>query len=159
MPIFEAVNPDEIFVSSRIDVHPDHRALANAARQLIYCRGPNLPNLYEYPIWFWHPLAWRHGRLRSLQVRTVQAQEFLARKRAAIAAYSSQMTKLTGEATWMTFSDGFLRQFLQPEKIFLARFHRDNGRAKNASENIAVARSRLLRRTNKSETLSVEIER
>jgi LmbE family N-acetylglucosaminyl deacetylase len=118
MPIFQAVNPDEVFVSSRIDAHPDHRALANAARELICCRGPNLPDLYEYPIWFWDPLAWRHGRLRSLQVRTVQTHDFLARKRAAIAAYSSQMTKLTGEETWMTFSDRFLRQFLQPEEIF-----------------------------------------
>jgi LmbE family N-acetylglucosaminyl deacetylase len=116
--ILDWMNPEEIFVSSIIDNHPDHRLLAELARELAQARRDRPPLLYEYPIWFWDPRSWRHGHLLELRARIVRTEEFRIRKSEAIAAYRSQVTNLTGETDWATLSRGFLRQFLQPEEIF-----------------------------------------
>src|SRR5215472_14528047 len=71
--IFEKMSPEEIFVSSVIDNHPDHRVLAEIGRELAQLRGGHNPVLYEYPIWFWDPRVWRVKdllRLRPLFVRS-----------------------------------------------------------------------------------------
>jgi LmbE family N-acetylglucosaminyl deacetylase len=117
-PIFEQLNPDEIFVSSIIDTHPDHRVLGELGRELARSRRGHYPILYEYPIWFWDPQRWRLRELAELGVRIVLTGEFLANKHEAVAAYRSQVMNLTGEAGWATLRRGFLRQFLQPEEIF-----------------------------------------
>lgn len=116
--ILDWMNPEEIFVSSIIDTHPDHRLLAKLARELAQARRDRPPLLYEYPIWFWDPRSWRHGHLLELRARIVRTEEFRIRKSEAIAAYRSQVTNLTGEPGWATLSRGFLRQFLQPEETF-----------------------------------------
>lgn len=116
--IITSVNPEEMFVSSIIDTHPDHRVLGELGRQLARAPPGHFPLLYEYPIWFWDPRTWRVGYLRELSTRIVRTEEFRTRKREAIAAYCSQVTNLTGEADWATFRHGFLRQFLQPEETF-----------------------------------------
>jgi LmbE family N-acetylglucosaminyl deacetylase len=115
--ILDQINPAEIFVSSIIDNHPDHRILAELARELVQARR-NRFLLYEYPIWFWDPRVWRVRDLLGLRTRVVRTEEFRLRKHKAIAAYKSQITNLTGERGWGTLRKGFLRQFLQAEEIF-----------------------------------------
>lgn len=116
--IRDAVNPEEIFVSSIIDNHPDHRILAELGRELMQARRDRFPVLYEYPIWFWDPRSWRIARLLELRPRIVRMEEFRTRKREAIAAYRSQVTNSIGETRRAPLRRGFLRQFLQAEEIF-----------------------------------------
>ena len=116
--ILDRMNPEEIFVSSIIDNHPDHRVLAELGRELAQARRDRFPVLYEYPIWFWDPRIWRVTRLLQLRTRIVRTEEFRTRKREAIAAYRSQVTNLLGETRRAPLRRGFLRQFLQAEEIF-----------------------------------------
>jgi LmbE family N-acetylglucosaminyl deacetylase len=118
LPILERTKPDEIFVSSIIDTHPDHRVLAELGRELAQPGRNGSPILYEYPIWFWDPRRWRISELAGLRIRVVRTEGFLGRKSEAVAAYRSQLTNLTGETRWATLPRGFLRQFLCPEEIF-----------------------------------------
>jgi len=116
--LLETIDPEEVFVSSIIDNHPDHRVLAELARELVRTRPDRLRALYEYPIWFWDPRLWRIRNLLELRVRIVRADEFRVRKCQAIAAYRSQVTNLSGERGSAALRRGFLRQFLQPEETF-----------------------------------------
>jgi LmbE family N-acetylglucosaminyl deacetylase len=116
--ILDTMNPEEIFVSSIIDNHPDHRVLAELGRELAQARRDRFPVLYEYPIWFWDPRIWRVTRLLQLRTRIVRTEEFRTRKREAIAAYRSQVTNMLGETRRAPLRRGFLRQFLQAEEIF-----------------------------------------
>jgi LmbE family N-acetylglucosaminyl deacetylase len=118
LDVLGAMNPEEIFVSSIIDNHPDHRVLAEIARELAQTRRGHNPVLYEYPIWFWDPRILRIRRLLKLQTRTVRIEEFRNRKREAIAAYRSQVTNLVDKARSTPLRKGFVRQFLQSEEIF-----------------------------------------
>jgi LmbE family N-acetylglucosaminyl deacetylase len=118
--IFDKMAPEEIFAPSIIDIHPDHRVLAELGRELVQMQRDRLPLLYEYPIWFWDPRILRILRIRHLlerRIRIVRMAEFGPRKRAAIAAYRSQVTNSIGDAGWSA-RQGFVRQFLQPEEIF-----------------------------------------
>jgi len=115
--IFDNMAPEEIFAPSIIDTHPDHRVLAELGRELARARRDRFPLLYEYPIWFWDPRILRIRDLLELRICIVRTEEFGLRKRAAIAAYRSQVTNSIGDAGW-TARHGFLRQFLQPEEIF-----------------------------------------
>jgi LmbE family N-acetylglucosaminyl deacetylase len=116
--IFDAMNPEEIFVSSIIDNHPDHRVLAELGRELAQARRDRFPVLYEYPIWFWDPRIWRLRHLLQLRPRIVKTEEFRMRKREAIAAYRSQVTNLVVETGLAPLRSGFVRQFLRPEEMF-----------------------------------------
>jgi LmbE family N-acetylglucosaminyl deacetylase len=116
--IFHSVNPEEIFVSSVIDNHPDHRVLAELARELAQARRGHVPLLYEYPIWFWDPRIWGARQLLELRPRVVRMEEFRIRKSEAIAAYRSQVTNLAVETDSAPLHQGFLRQFLRSEEIF-----------------------------------------
>jgi LmbE family N-acetylglucosaminyl deacetylase len=116
--IFDMVNPEEILVSSVIDNHPDHRVLAELARELAQTRRGRVPTLYEYPIWFWDPRIWRVRDLLKLRPRIVRTEEFRMRKHQAIAAYRSQVTNMMSETGSPPLRRGFVRQFLQPEEIF-----------------------------------------
>jgi LmbE family N-acetylglucosaminyl deacetylase len=116
--ILDTMNPEEIFVPSIIDTHPDHRVLAELGRELAQARRDRFPVLYEYPIWFWDPRIWRVRHLLELRPRIVRTEEFRMRKREAIAAYRSQVTNLISETRRAPLRQGFLRQFLQAEEIF-----------------------------------------
>jgi LmbE family N-acetylglucosaminyl deacetylase len=116
--ICDAMHPEEIFVSSIIDSHPDHRVLAELGREL--ANGPRGRSLvlYEYPIWFWDPRMWRVSELLDLRPRIVRVGEFGRRKREAIAAYRSQVTNLAVEMSSAPLRPGFVRQFVQNNEIF-----------------------------------------
>jgi hypothetical protein len=47
--IFDATKPEEIFVSSIVDNHPDHRVLAELARELARAHRDRVPALCEMP--------------------------------------------------------------------------------------------------------------
>jgi LmbE family N-acetylglucosaminyl deacetylase len=116
--LLETINPEEVFVSSIIDNHPDHRVLGELARELAQVRPGRPCRLYEYPIWFWDPRLWRIRDLLELRVCIVRMDEFRIRKHEAIAAYRSQVTSLAAERDRAALRRGFLRQFLRPEEIF-----------------------------------------
>jgi LmbE family N-acetylglucosaminyl deacetylase len=118
LDLLETINPEEVFVSSITDNHPDHRALAELTRELAEVRAGRPSRLYEYPIWFWDPRLWRVRDLLELRICIVRMDGFRARKREAIAAYRSQVTNFTGERDGAALRRGFLRQFLGPEEIF-----------------------------------------
>ena len=116
--IFDTMNPEEVYLPSIHDSHPDHRALAKLGRELAQSRRDRVPVVYEYPIWFWDPRIWRVKYLLELRVRIVRTGEFGMRKREAIAAYRSQVTNLIGDAACAPLCHSFLQQFLQPEETF-----------------------------------------
>jgi LmbE family N-acetylglucosaminyl deacetylase len=116
--IVDMTRPEEIFVTSLIDNHPDHRVLAELARELTQTRGDRAPMLYEYPIWFWDPRIWRVPALLDLRPRFVRTEEFRTPKHEAIAAYRSQVTNMIAGTGSAPLRSGFIRQFLGPEEIF-----------------------------------------
>lgn len=118
LDLFGTINPEEVFVSSIIDNHPDHRVLAELARELGQVRPGRRCGLYEYPIWFWDPRLWRVRDLLELRICIVRMDEFHRRKHEAIAAYRTQVTNFTGERDGAALRRGFLRQFLGPEETF-----------------------------------------
>lgn len=118
LDLLETTDPEEVFVSSIIDNHPDHRILAELAREMAQMRPGRPWRLYEYPIWFWDPRLWRIGDLLHLRVCMVRMDEFRIRKHEAIAAYRSQITDLTGGREGTALRRGFLRQFLGHEETF-----------------------------------------
>lgn len=122
LELVDRINPEQIFVPSIIDRHPDHRVLAEFGRELAQSRQGGITALYEYPIWFWDPRLWSVSVLRALRIRTVRMEEFREHKCAAVAAYRSQIMNLTGEPDWATLTRGFLRQFLQDEEMFFEIF-------------------------------------
>jgi LmbE family N-acetylglucosaminyl deacetylase len=133
-----ASDPDDVFVTSSLDWHPDHRSLASAAERAVR-RRPG-PRLLEYPVWGWADGPWSNtpGRsapraaydllvepittllgARPVTVRTDSGP--LERKRSALAAYLSQTTNLTGEDHWAVMTAEFLDQFLQPREVYFER--------------------------------------
>ncbi|MCW2715748.1 MAG: GlcNAc-PI de-N-acetylase [Frankiales bacterium] len=132
----ERWEPDDVLVTSGLDWHEDHRALARAARLAV--PGSSGPRLLEYPVWCWADGPWsvRPGRslrqaaralvaepvttARSAHPVAVRAgQRHLEAKRAALAEYRSQTTNLTGEPDWAVMDEAFLSAFLRPEELFL----------------------------------------
>lgn len=132
--LISKINPGEIYVASNIDSHPDHRALNSAVRTA--AAELNFSGtMFEYPIWMQSPAAWFDANA-SLPTKTCQA--FLrpllslfklrpvlvrtngtaARKRAAMDEYLSQVSNLSGEATWAVLDDRFLRKFTVRDEVF-----------------------------------------
>ena len=64
--------------------------------------------------WVWDPAA----SVARLSTATVTAERYLDRKRAAIAAYRSQVTNYTGEESWEYLHDNFVSLFLRPKEPF-----------------------------------------
>jgi LmbE family N-acetylglucosaminyl deacetylase len=131
------VDPDEVLVVSGLDHHPDHRTLNAAVYHVLQTDGrPRVA--WEFPVWAWMDGPWielsarpplrraahlvRDPAATLLRPRpaTVSTEGFLAAKQAALAAYRSQTTNLTGEASWPVMDDGLLGAFLGPCEVFLA---------------------------------------
>jgi LmbE family N-acetylglucosaminyl deacetylase len=128
--------PDEVLVTSGLDWHEDHRMLSRAVQQVVAGPG-DAPQVREYPVWAWVDGPWSNrpgrgavrsavdlvaepwGTWRSSGATHVMSGPHLERKRAALQAYRSQLTRLTGEAGWATFDERFLRLVLGDREIFL----------------------------------------
>lgn len=133
------LRPEEVLVPSAIDGHPDHRALRAALDLALGDRldGGDRPVVLEYPVWFWDAKAWLDreaptarklaqllwrplAALWRLQPRVVRAEPHLAAKRAAVEAYRSQLTNLTGEPSWPVMDPAFVERFLRRRELFFA---------------------------------------
>jgi LmbE family N-acetylglucosaminyl deacetylase len=124
--VVDDVLPDDVFVSSARDWHPDHQALNHAARVAVG-RARHRPRVLEYCVWWWIEGPWlRHsGRsplhvardfvtepiesVRSSRPERVATGAFAAVKRSAVAAHRSQTTNVTGEPDWAVLPPGMLR--------------------------------------------------
>jgi LmbE family N-acetylglucosaminyl deacetylase len=129
--------PDDVLVTSGLDWHDDHRVTSAIVREIF----PSLrlgTGLAEYPIWWWADGPWpmrppgASVSVRALRLvgdplralggprpRAVSTEGFLDRKRAAVRAYASQTTKLTGEPGWAVLDDTWIDQFCGPVELFL----------------------------------------
>ncbi len=123
--VARSVSPEQVFVTSRQDRHPDHACLGRIAAALL-ASGALDAELYEYPIWQRVPPvslligAVRSIRdaprqpvrtsLRQLRPRLVRTDGDLATKRHALEAYVSQLP---------VFPPGFVEDFLQPLEVFV----------------------------------------
>jgi LmbE family N-acetylglucosaminyl deacetylase len=135
----DRVDPDDVLVVSGLDPNPDHRTLNAALHHVLRSRA-RPAQVWEFPIWSWVDGPWfqlsdsppiaRAGRLVSDPIRSftdasgrpakVATTGFIAAKKAALAAYRSQTTNLTGERNWAVLDDEFLSLFLRAYEVFLA---------------------------------------
>jgi len=128
--------PAEVLIPSPIDGHPDHRALHAAAQRALATSGVE-PVVLEYPVWFWDAKAWLDRDAAAarkaaqllwrplmatvrLHACTVRSSDHLETKRAAFGAYRSQLTNLTGEASWPVLDPAFVEQFFRPNELFFS---------------------------------------
>jgi len=92
--IIAELDPDEIYIPSSIDWHPDHVAVHDASLRAV-AQSKSSASLYTYPVWFWSSGAWMApdmslvrrklslsgiivaaaGRLRPRKVRTNSYRE------------------------------------------------------------------------------------
>ncbi len=97
--------PQQVLVTSSQDRHPDHVAVALAARAA--AASVDGVRVYEYAVWQRVPaLTAARSRRRPLLVRSGR---FVEQKRAAVEAYESQLDH---------FPQGFVRDFLLPFEAF-----------------------------------------
>jgi LmbE family N-acetylglucosaminyl deacetylase len=115
-------SPRQLLVTSAHDRHPDHVAVALAARAAVAKPGPSV-SLLEYPIWQRAPaitVARQAVRAMSLRgdsrraspvpvPRLVSSDGFLGSKRRALDAYASQLPHLPV---------GFVEDFMLPYEAF-----------------------------------------
>ncbi|MCL3881747.1 PIG-L family deacetylase [Marivita sp. GX14005] len=133
--VIERVDPAEIFVCAERDGHPDHQALAKAARRALRYGSYSRAVLFEYPVWSYDFRSWRpHGmsnrrgylkaleamigsaktwRMRSVDISSVQAQ-----KAEALAAHRSQLGSYPPEPYWTGLPASFLRHFQMDHELF-----------------------------------------
>src|SRR5205814_255372 len=124
--------PDVILLPCAQDDHPDHRAVHLAGMRAAQT-VPAPPAVLAYPVWTWAQAPWFHtaGWRRRIPLLAwslrqvaaarwvrVPAAEHLAAKRAALRAYASQTTNLTGEPSWSYLPPEFCALFLQPAEVF-----------------------------------------
>jgi LmbE family N-acetylglucosaminyl deacetylase len=125
--------PTMVLAPCAQDGHPDHRSVSDAAVRAVLVQ-PEPCLLVAYPVWAWVHAPWFIGAPGTVEwgrrlvwsarqlvlgdwVR-VGCDRYLAAKRAAVAAYASQTTNLTGEEKWSHLSPEFSSLFLQPAEIF-----------------------------------------
>jgi LmbE family N-acetylglucosaminyl deacetylase len=136
--LIDASQSTDVFVPSSLDWHDDHVAVNKAASHAVAQR-PRV-RLFEYPVWFWAEGPWlvrqgaslprrlwafvadplvTLGTLRPVVIRP--GRRHLEAKRAALHAYRSQVSSLTGEQDWATLDETFLDDFLGSAELFFAR--------------------------------------
>ena len=108
---------DVVLTTWRHDGHPDHEAVGRASAAAARVKGVRL---VEFPIWAWHwaqpgdtRLPWRRAR-RVLLDRTT-----LARKRDAVAAFSSQLEPDLATGRQAILAPFVLDRLLRPYEVFL----------------------------------------
>ncbi|WP_424979989.1 PIG-L deacetylase family protein [Leisingera sp. S232] len=128
------MQPQEIYVCARSDGHPDHQALARAARQAVAaCKEP-VPVLYEYPVWSYDFRSWRrpgsntagflHGTAAMLRAAlawrmfAVGIADLRVQKAHALAAHRSQLGLYDAEPHWSGLPERFLWHFHTRHELF-----------------------------------------
>jgi LmbE family N-acetylglucosaminyl deacetylase len=104
--VIEGVKPDEIFLPTRHDVHPDHQTVNRVALEAVARSAPRV-DVFAYPVWFWVRATWLPrnasaaaeimGRFRflsagiTLSPLRVDAGPFLDAKRRATKCYAWEL--------------------------------------------------------------------
>jgi LmbE family N-acetylglucosaminyl deacetylase len=139
--IIDQFKPDEIYLPHRHDDIVDHIETNRIVRRAVDRIGRPV-RLFEYPVWLWNGWPWTQAAVRygpSVARRMlgmarnvaeivfacrarVDVSSVLHRKRAALAAYRSQLQRLNGDPRWPVLSDvadgEFLRRFETDVEIF-----------------------------------------
>ena len=140
--VLDGDRPDEVYVPSALDWHPDHQALNRAVREAI--RGWGHPiRMLEYPVWFWAdgPWAWRDGETdagrggrlltdvvaawRRYRAELVSTDGSVATKRRALTAYRSQRERPGDDLDWAVLDDAWFEPFLGAWEVFFPMAHVD----------------------------------
>lgn len=127
--------PSEVYVCAQRDGHPDHVALAKAARLAMNDAANTDRVLYEYPVWSFNFRSWRdvgktntvgflHGcsdmiaTVRRWPMVSVNIAGVVATKRRALAAHKSQLGSYAPEPHWSGLPQSFLVHFFQKKEVF-----------------------------------------
>lgn len=135
LAIIREFRPQEIYIPSPLDRHPDHRALHAAAADLARA-GHIQAAILEYPVWFYSAATWIGPRctpgailrapfrmLRAaltLSPRSIDARGLLDRKAAALAHHGTQARGIAGDTASPSLDPRFLAHFFRPREIFFA---------------------------------------
>ncbi|MBL4678151.1 MAG: PIG-L family deacetylase [Mucilaginibacter sp.] len=121
--IIEKVNPQLCLVPYELDPHCDHRATWQMLNAALADVDNNGITVWEYPIWLYH-LAQPadipdpgNGELLYLEI-----SKYIERKKAAISAHVSQVTKLiSDDPTGFMLSENMIDGFLTGKEYFMQR--------------------------------------
>jgi LmbE family N-acetylglucosaminyl deacetylase len=132
--LLDEERPAELYVPSRFDAHPDHRALATVVDRL---PGHDLhgTTVLAYPVWYWNRWAWvERGTPRwrqrvqlvwrpvaqalRVRTRTVATGEFLGPKRDALAAHRSQVDQAFAGQDGKVLDPKWLDMFFGDDELF-----------------------------------------
>ncbi|MBS7457004.1 PIG-L deacetylase family protein [Coralloluteibacterium stylophorae] len=108
---------DRVLTTWMLDGHPDHEATARAARRAAGHAGATT---LEFPVWGWHWSRPGDGGLDAMRALRIEVEPAaLARKRAALAAFRSQIEPdpLSGEGPILPPTA--LARFLRPFEVLL----------------------------------------
>jgi len=137
--LLSAARPQELYVVSGLDDHPDHAALNAIVIDMLAAGAIDCP-VYEYPIWFWADrraarrwlagvgrTAGSLGRTRGgyLAPVAVRTDGFLPQKRHALDAHATQVTRYRTDEPWSILQDiddgRWLERFFGPQELFFQR--------------------------------------
>jgi LmbE family N-acetylglucosaminyl deacetylase len=126
--------PDEIYIPSAIDRHPDHRTLNRIAADLALAGEISCPML-QYPIWFFAFSSWMNpgespaaaavhiparvaAAVLRLTPRLVRVHGYRKRKAAALSEHSTQQRGLPDEPGSPALDPRFVRHFFGRYEMF-----------------------------------------
>lgn len=121
-PVIAAVAPslrdrDVLVVTWRHDGHPDHEAVGRAGAALAAATGAPL---LEVPVWTWHWARPGDARVPWERARRVELDAaLLARKRAAVEAYASQLGEDAALPLGAVLPPPVLARLLRPAEVVL----------------------------------------
>jgi LmbE family N-acetylglucosaminyl deacetylase len=136
--LVDELEPDEVYLPSPLDWHPDHVAVNRAGWSALDA-ATSTPARFDYPVWYWAEGPWKNhpgdGRLQrasslmtdpftslgTLEAVRISTSGFVEVKRHALAAYRSQRENLTGEASWATLPEAWFDPFLGDWELSLSR--------------------------------------
>jgi LmbE family N-acetylglucosaminyl deacetylase len=146
VPIVDEVRPAEVFVTASDDGHPDHEAAYRIVKRAVSAAGSDA-EIVEFPVWWWRHWPWGplpfngRGGIRKLPERmkaalaaarsseptsgftwAVSVADVLDRKKRAIDAHVSQVTRYRDDPRWESLLDDgggeFLDRFLAAYELF-----------------------------------------
>jgi len=111
------LRPGDVIVTTwRHDGHPDHEATARAGAAAALACGATL---LETPVWGWHWAAPGEGMMPLSRARKLAlAPELLARKRAALGCFTSQLEADPSTGAGPVVPEYALERLLQPFELF-----------------------------------------
>ncbi|MBB5786224.1 PIG-L deacetylase family protein [Jiangella mangrovi] len=109
----------DVLVTSGWDWHEDHQLVSAAVRDAAERAGGTV-RVLEFPVWSWvDGPADPRAALDGVRAGLVDVSGVLERKRAAVAEYRSQTTRLSGEDDWAVMDEALLGRFLGDAEIFV----------------------------------------